>query len=142
MWPCLGWRPKQAYKPGSVFPFFCQKKRVTIIHLGCPLPDNSSDRPGGWTGRLMRPPIWSCFGWGLPCRSRYRETRCALTTPFHPYRCVPTVILDKDIDRRFAFCGTFPRVTPAGRYPASYPIKPGLSSRSKWNQRPSSLLRL
>lgn len=38
--------------------------------------------------------------------------RWALTPPFHPYpyRPKPT--------RRFAFCGTFPGVTPAGRYPA------------------------
>ena len=41
--------------------------------------------------------------------------RCALTAPFHPYLpgpCGP--------GRRFAFCGTFPRVAPAGRYPAPY----------------------
>ena len=35
--------------------------------------------------------------------------RCALTAPFHP--CRPE-------GRRFAFCGTFPGVAPAGRYPA------------------------
>ena len=36
--------------------------------------------------------------------------RCALTAPFHPY-----------LDRsrwRFAFCGTFPELPLAGRYPA------------------------
>ena len=41
--------------------------------------------------------------------------RCALTAPFHPYLpgpCGP--------GRRFAFCGTFPGVAPAGRYPAPY----------------------
>jgi hypothetical protein len=37
--------------------------------------------------------------------------RCALTAPFHPCRSVP---------RRFVFCGTFPGVTPAGRYPAPH----------------------
>jgi len=36
-------------------------------------------------------------------------TRCALTAPFHPYR---------PEGRRFAFCGTFPRLAPAGCYPA------------------------
>lgn len=41
--------------------------------------------------------------------------RCALTAPFHPYR--PN---SGESGRRFAFCGTFPRVTPAGRYPAPY----------------------
>ncbi len=29
---------------------------------------------------------------------------------------------------RFLFCGTVPRVAPAGRYPAPPPVKPGLSS--------------
>ena len=41
--------------------------------------------------------------------------RCALTAPFHPYRPA-----DRSVGRRFAFCGTFPRVAPAGRYPAPY----------------------
>jgi len=36
-------------------------------------------------------------------------TRCALTAPFHPY-LIKT--------KRFTFCGTFPEVTLAGRYPA------------------------
>ena len=32
---------------------------------------------------------------------------------------------------RFPFCCTFPEVTLAGRYPASCPVKPGLSSAGK-----------
>ena len=40
--------------------------------------------------------------------------RCALTAPFHPYP------LPRRGNGRFAFCGTFPRVAPAGRYPAPY----------------------
>ncbi len=39
------------------------------------------------------------------------DARCALTAPFHPY--LPG-------GRRSALCGTFPRVAPAGRYPAPY----------------------
>src|SRR4029453_3684299 len=31
-------------------------------------------------------------------------------------------------DRRFAFCGTVPRVTPGGRYPPPCPVESGLSS--------------
>ena len=49
------------------------------------------------TGGLLRPtrkrrgprhcfPIWSCSGWGLPCRSVLPPARCALTAPFHPYQ--------------------------------------------------------
>jgi len=39
--------------------------------------------------------------------------RCALTAPFHP--CPHTTAR-----QRFAFCGTFPEVALAGRYPAPY----------------------
>ena len=46
-------------------------------------------------------------GFTMPVLSPGR--RCALTAPFHPYSATA---------KRFAFCGTFPRVTPAGRYPA------------------------
>ncbi|MFM2045591.1 MAG: hypothetical protein RLY86_4167 [Pseudomonadota bacterium] len=42
--------------------------------------------------------------------------RCALTAPFHPCPCRPMVTHGGA--GRFAFCGTFPGVAPAGRYPA------------------------
>ena len=38
-------------------------------------------------------------------------TRCALTAPFRPYRI--------EI-RRYDFCGTFPKIASAGRYPAPF----------------------
>ena len=48
--------------------------------------------------------------------------RCALTAPFHPY---PVQTSRSSCEHplpvwsgRFAFCGTFPEVTLAGRYPA------------------------
>ena len=46
------------------------------------------ERPTRELGRtaLERSPIWSCSGWGLPGRPRYRRRRCALTAPFQPYR--------------------------------------------------------
>ncbi len=37
--------------------------------------------------------------------------RCALTAPFRPYHAKTW---------RFIFCGTFPQVTLAGRYPAPF----------------------
>src|SRR6184192_1057144 len=43
--------------------------------------------------------------------------RCALTAPFHPYR-PPDPRMGPDQARRYVFCGTFPGVAPAGRYPA------------------------
>ena len=35
------------------------------------------------------------------------------------------------LGRRTSLCGTFPGVTPAGRYPAPCPVEPGLSSPRK-----------
>jgi hypothetical protein len=40
--------------------------------------------------------------------------RCALTAPFHPCRGL------RNAPRRSVFCGTFPRLAPAGRYPAPF----------------------
>ena len=42
---------------------------------------------------------------------------------------------------RTSLCGTFPGVTPAGRYPAPRPVEPGLSSPCRGRRRPSGLLR-
>jgi hypothetical protein len=38
-------------------------------------------------------------------------TRCALTAPFRPY-CIEM--------QRYDFCGTFPKIASAGRYPAPF----------------------
>jgi hypothetical protein len=87
------------------------------IHLGRPLPDASRDRPGRRRGNppaganRRAVPIWSCSRWGLPCRSRCRSRGALLPHPF---------TLADAARRRFAFCGTFPGVAPAGRYPAPY----------------------
>ncbi len=55
--------------------------------------------------------------------------RWSLTPPFHPYlQC-----------RRYHFCCTFLRVTSTGRYPASCPVKPGLSSVFQAIVLPSSI---
>src|SRR5215472_65502 len=49
------------------------------------------------------------------------QARCALTAPFHPYRGPSALGRGREwAPRRFVFCGTFPGVTPAGRYPAPY----------------------
>lgn len=53
-------------------------------------------------------PIRFCSRWGLPCHIRCR--RCGGLLP-HPFTLTCH-------DRRFAFCGTFPEVALAGRYPA------------------------
>src|SRR5579859_3678216 len=87
------------------------------IHLGRPLPDASRDRPGRQRGnapRRLAPAhrpylVLLLVGFTMPLP--LPVARCALTAPFHPYR---------PAGRRSALCGTFPRVAPAGRYPAPY----------------------
>ncbi len=64
-------------------------------------------------------PIWSCSGWGLPCRPRCRvrggllHHRFTLTGPAYP-----------KADKALAvfLCCTVPGLAPAGRYPA--PLSP------------------
>ncbi len=94
------------------------------IHLGRPLPDASRDLPGRRRGN---PPGRPSLATGLACRPYLvllpvgfalpppsPGARCALTAPFHP--CPPS---PRGASRgRFAFCGTFPGVAPAGCYPA------------------------
>ncbi len=102
--------------------------RWMAIHLGRPLPNASRDRPGRRRGNP--PAYFAPKGTKVACRpylvllpvgftvpSPLPGTRCALTAPFHPCRrSVPR--RDRNLGRRFAFCGTVPRVAPAGRYPA------------------------
>ncbi len=90
------------------------------IHLGCTLPRTSCDQPGQRPGEheparherraccpyLVLLPVGFAVPLPLP------DARCALTAPFHPYLRPQAGV------RRFAFCGTFPGVASAGRYPA------------------------
>jgi len=93
------------------------------IPLGRRSPCASRDRPGrrcenafsGAEAPKCRPYLVLLqVGFALP--GPLPVPRCALTAPFHPYRG------DRDRSpgrrRRFVFCGTFPGVAPAGRYPA------------------------
>src|SRR5699024_7735905 len=50
-------------------------------------------------------------------------TRCAGGLLHHRF-----TLTARHAGRRFAFCGTFPRVTPGGRYPPPCPVEPGRSS--------------
>jgi hypothetical protein len=51
---------------------------------------------------------------GFTMRILLLRYRYALTAPFHPYSCSIT------LQKRYIFCGTFPKVTLAGRYPAPF----------------------
>src|SRR5579872_2509177 len=85
------------------------------IPLGRPLPSASRDRPGWRDGNV--PGLAACHpylvllpvGFALP--PPLPAARCALTAPFHPCRPAKRGVA-------VCFCGTFPRVAPAGRYPA------------------------
>src|SRR5271154_4296253 len=57
-------------------------------------------------------PIRSCSRWGLPCRRRCRRRGALL-----PHLFTLTAGI-RNAPRRYVLCGTFPRLAPAGRYPA------------------------
>ena len=66
-------------KPGSVH----IQRMAVIIHLGCPLPDTSSNLPKQWPGnRPCTASIWFCSRRGLPCHCRYRQRGALLPHPF------------------------------------------------------------
>jgi len=69
------WEP--ADKPGSVV---SNHSSGTVVTGGLKQPTRKHRGP-----RFCFP-IWSCSGWGLPCRSVLPPARCALTAPFHPYQ--------------------------------------------------------
>ena len=75
-------------------------------------------QPGRSAGNVI-PSLFGLASDGVYQASRSPDCWCALTAPFHPYH----------LRGGFLFYGTFPGVTPAGRYPASCPAKLGLSSR-------------
>ena len=56
-------------------------------------------------GPYLRKPIWSCFGWSLPCTKLLLAGRCALTAPFHPYRFETYNKVNNKL-RRFPLCCT------------------------------------
>ena len=67
---------------------------------------NPDDEP---ENRPYAIPIRSCSGRGLPCLRHYCPSGALLP---HLFTLTP-------LRERYIFCGAFPRITPAGRYPAS-----------------------
>ena len=117
----LGWNAGNGTRDGSQ-PVSRVLSRV-IIPLGCTSPCTSSDLPESGAGPHHRIPIWSCSGWGLPCRSCYHQRGALL-----PHLFTLTYPTPKDVGWRYIFCGTFRRLTPPRRYLAPCPMEPGLSS--------------
>ncbi len=90
------------------------------IPLGRSLPNASRDQPGRRREDALAvemtllgvPPLFGLAPGGVyPAVLRCRRRGALLPHPF-------TLTAGKR--RRFAFCGTIPRVAPAGRYPAPY----------------------
>ena len=76
-----GEKDQTACKPGSVRP--CLRRDLAAIPLGCLLPGTSRDTPGARAENgPCAPPIRSCSGRGLPCRS-CRQVRGGLLP--HPF---------------------------------------------------------
>jgi len=121
------------------------------IHLGRPLPGASRDLPERRRENRLttHPKMAACRPYlvllpvGFTVPPPLPGARCALTAPFHPCRPVHRGATG----RRFAFCGTFPRVAPAGCYPAPYfrgarTFLPRLAGRNRRRERPSGRLAL
>ena len=100
------------------------------IHLAPPLPTGSSCQPGPLGSGIpagdipkdhipREAPIWHCSRWGLPCQSC-----CQSCGGLLPHRFTLTISRNGGL----VLCGAFPRVSPAGRYPAPCLVEPGLSS--------------
>ncbi len=86
--------------------------RVAAIHLGRRLPGASGSQPGRPPedrGGFPRRPYSTLLPVGFAVPLPLPVARWALTPPFHPGSCM---------HEWSDFCGTFPGVAPAGRYPA------------------------
>ncbi|REF37983.1 hypothetical protein DFJ64_3446 [Thermasporomyces composti] len=110
-----------------------------VIHLGSPLPTTSSGLPAGSGG----PPSSACADPGRDAPGPLGLApggvyRAAWVTPdaggllHHPFTLARTPDASRAGSRwRSALCGTFPRVTPGGRYPPPCPVESGLSSAGR-----------
>ena len=90
---------------------------TVTIYLGDSSRRPSSDRTRGSAGRLI-PPYSVLLRMGFA-----RHTAYAISG-----RLLPRLFTLTPARGRSVFCGTFLRLAPTGRYPASCPAEPGLSS--------------
>ncbi len=118
---CLGdygWiKHQMAYKPGFVRKAWDFTSRLTgwlFIWDVCyqpPLAINPDDMHKHiWEVELSFIPIRSCSGWGLPCHLCYQ--RCGALLPPH------FTLTFKFSQRRYNFCGTFPKASLCQLAPA------------------------
>jgi hypothetical protein len=111
--PCPELSLQSVYKPGSVRqPCGC----AATIHLVWPLRDTSSNLPGQHPAQGLKLALrLSLFGFAPG--GVYHAVDVAASA-VRSYRTVSP--LPAAGRRRFLFCGTFPKVTLAGCYPAPY----------------------
>ena len=96
----------------------------TVIHLGRPSPDASSDLPEPSAGRT------NGFLFGLAPGGVCRATPVA-SRAVRSYRTLSPLPAGRSRHRRFAFCCTFRGLAPPRHYLAPCPVEPGLSSPCK-----------
>ncbi len=108
-----------ACKPGSV-PRAHDTRGWMAIHLGRPSPDASSDLPGRRRGNppCRRSGVPSLLG--LAPGGVYRAVPVAGNAVRSYHTLSPLPSFAEGFGGRFAFCGTFPGVAPAGGYPAPH----------------------
>src|SRR5436305_6147309 len=111
-------------------------ERAMAIPLGRPLPAASSDQPGreprDGPGPFGPSPLFGLAPGGA-CRAADVAARAVRS-----YRTLSPLPASLAAARRFAFCGAFPEVTLAGRYPA--PCLHGARTFLCLKQRPSGRL--
>ncbi len=103
-----------ACKPGSVWlrprPERGSHSSGTALARRLVQPTRMTGLETGWSACALRViPIRFCSRWGFPCRRCCQRRGGLLPHPF---------TLTRLEAGRFAFCGTFPEVALAGRYPA------------------------
>ena len=113
-----------AHRPGSVRRTASRRHGWRPSISGCRCRHPPATYPRARTDRPQALAVRSCSRWGLPSRDGPPPRWWSLAPPFHPYR-------RSEEPRRSVFCGTFPRVTPGGRYPPPCPVEPGPSSTSR-----------
>ena len=106
-------RPGAWERVGRGWPFVWDARRRTPRATDPSSGAKTRPAPAGrLADRVPAAPTWSCSRWGFPCHCRCRQRGALL--PHHFTLASPP----EEGDRRCLFCGTFPGVAPAGRYPA------------------------
>ena len=105
-----------------LFPRRVTPSRAMVIHLGLPLPAASSNQPGGTGGPPLTPPYLVLLLTGFTWHP---------TSPPDPVSSYLTLSPLPAKAGGLLSVALIPGVTPAGRYPAPYPVEPGLSSPEK-----------